>query len=74
MTNTSTFAFPVGSLVINFGFICEVLENDPLRGLLVKEVSTLTHKGGSKWYADPAKCEAYGQSRTAHVDGLVVFG
>ena len=74
MTNTSANVFPIGSLVINFGIICEVIENDPLRGLLVKEVSILTHRGGSKWYANPAMCEAYGESRMAHTDGLVVFG
>lgn len=71
MTNNN--AFPIGSLVINFGVIAEVLDVDPLRGLLLKEVSTLTHKGCGKWYANPDKCEAYGRSRTAHANGLVVF-
>lgn len=69
MTNT----FPIGSLVINFGTIAEVIENDPMRGLLLREVSTLTHKGCGKWYADPSLCEQYGKGRTAHKDGLVIF-
>lgn len=71
MTTTSNL-FPIGSLVENFGLIAEVLENDPLRGLLVKEVSTINHTGCGKWYADPALCKPYG-SRTRHMDGLVVF-
>lgn len=71
MANNSTFT--IGSLVTNFGVIAEVLENDPLRGVLLKEVSTLTHQGCGMWYADPAKCEPYGSHRYAYADGLVVF-
>ena len=70
---TTTKTFPVGSLVINFGLIAEVLEVDPLRGLLVKEVSTIGHIGCGKWYANPDMCEPYGSYRTTYADGLVVF-
>lgn len=68
MANT----FSIGSFVINFGVIAEIIAVDPLRGLLLKEVSTPTHKGCGKWYADPAKCEPYA-GRTAYKPGLVVF-
>lgn len=68
MANT----FSIGSFVINFGVIAEIIAVDPLRGLLLKEVSTLTHKGCGQWYADPAKCEPYAE-RTAYKTGLVVF-
>ena len=63
----------IGQQVINFGVIAEVLDIDPLRGVLLKEVSTLTHRGCGKWYADPKFCEPYVSERTAHADGLVVF-
>lgn len=69
MTNN----FSIGSIVINFGVIAEVLAVDPIRGLLLKEVSTLTHKGCGKWYANPKLCKPYEAQRTSHVNGLVVF-
>lgn len=69
----NNFAFSIGSLVTNFGVIAEVLDIDPLRGVLLREVSTLSHQGCGKWYADPRKCEPYGSTRSAHADGLVVF-
>ena len=71
MTTNSTFS--IGSLVINFGMIAEVLAVDPNRGLLLKEVSTLTHKGCGKWYANQNLCQPYEAQRTSNVTGLIVF-
>lgn len=69
MTNN----FSIGSIVINFGVIAEVLAVDPIRGLLLKEVSTLTHKGCGKWYANPDLCQPYNEQVTSQNTGLVVF-
>ncbi len=69
MTNN----FSIGSIVINFGVIAEVLSIDPIRGLLLQEVSTLTHKGCGKWYANPDLCQPYKAQVKSNINGLVVF-
>ena len=67
-------AFKVGSFVINFGHIAEVVSIEENGDLIVKEVSTLDHRGCGKWRANPALCEPYGAQNLRHKDGLVVFG
>lgn len=66
--------FTIGSLVTNFGVIAEILEIDPLRGILLREVSTLANRSCGKWYANPEYCEPYGKQYTVRQDGLVAIG
>jgi hypothetical protein len=67
-------SFKIGSLVVNFGAIAEVLEIREDGFLVVREVSTLTHHSCGKWVANPALCEPYGEPACRHKDGFVVFG
>lgn len=70
---TNNYTFSIGNIVINFGVIAEVLAVDPIRGLLLKEVSTLTHKGCGKWYANPDLCKPYEAQVESNINGLVIF-
>jgi len=66
--------FTIGQQVINFGVHATVVGFHPVTGdLILKEDSTLTHKGCGKWLADPAKCEP-ASAPVMHRDGLVAIG
>lgn len=66
--------FKIGSLVTNFGHIAEVVSIEENGDLIVKEVSTLDHRGCGKWRANPALCQPYGEQSLKHKDGFVIFG
>ena len=67
-------SFKIGSLVTNFGHVAEVVSIEENGDLIVKEVSTLAHRGCGMWRADPARCKPYGEQALRHKDGFVVFG
>lgn len=45
--------FAVGDRVTNFGHAGDVVEVDPIRGLLLRDPA---RPRAGKWHADPAKC------------------
>lgn len=67
--------FHIGQFVTNFGLLAEVVGFHPVTGyLILKEVSTLSHKDCGRWLADPERCEAApGTEMPRHKDGLVAL-